>query len=303
MRSMCKVLVVFAALFAVSAGCLADSIEKVGENAKIDWTNHYYIVQGHGAMPSATEEPNRARAKLKAKDYAKMDALANLLMLVEGTTISFEATGKDYMSDTTIRQKIEGFVRNAQVTNYWIEEFEGDTISVVEIRAPMFARDAPGTVFLQEKAGRQGSGDIGVRVVAKPDKVTAATPATVLTPSDPLKPFTGLIVDASGYMIDRSMSPKIRRTDGSEVWGTMNVNYDLLQDKGIVAYATSLTEARKNPRVGENPLIIRASGKAGARFYCDVVLRDGDAQLLLDENARSHFLDDLNVVFVKDPLL
>jgi len=299
-------LVVGAVSLAVATGCSADSIQKLGDNGKIDWTNLCYIVQGQGAMPSAKEVPNRARAKLMAKDYAKMDAIANLLMAVEGTAISYESTGKDYMANTTIRQKIEGFVKNVSITKYWDEKIEGDTIIVVEVRAPMFAANGPGTVFVKEEAKEQPSETVvetNVKVVLKPDKATSVTTTTIITPVQPNKEFTGLIVDASGYRIDRCMSPKIRRTDGAEVWGTVSGNWDMLQDKGIVAYCTSLTEAKKHPRAGDNPLIIRASGRAGGRFYSDVVLTDGDAQVLMDENAKSHFLDSFNVIFVKDPVL
>lgn len=305
MRRVFMLLIAAAVCLAVATGCLADSIQKIGDDAKIDWTNHYYIVQGQGAMPSAKEQPNRARAKLMAKDYAKMDALANLLMAVEGTAISYESTGKDYMANTTIRQKIEGFVKNAQVTKYWDEKIEGDTIIVVEVRAPMFAANGPGTIFLKEEAKEPAETTVetNVKVVLKPDKSTSVTTTTIVTPVEPSKEFTGLIVDCSGYKIDRCMSPKIRKTDGTEVWGTVKVNFDTLQDKGIVAYATSMAEAKKNARAGGNPLIIRASGRAGGRFYSDAVITESDAQVLMDENGKSHFLDEFNVIFVKDPVL
>ena len=300
-----------AVALAMGTACLAQSIEKVGDNAKIDWTNLFYIVEGQGAMPSSKEEPNRARAKLKAKDYAKMDALANLLMAVEGTAISYEATGKDYMANVTIRQRIEGFVKNAQVTKMWDEKIEGDTIIFIQVRAPMFTANGPGTIFVKEEAKEpppveqpgETIVETNVKVVLKPDKVTSVTTTTIITPPQESKPFSGLIIDASGYRIDRSMSPKIRKPDGSEVWGTVRGNWDMLQESGIVAYATSLAQAKSNKRAGSNPLIIRASGRAGGRFYCDVVLTDSDAELLLAENGKSQFLDSFKVLFVKDPVL
>lgn len=308
MRRFLMLLVAGLICLAVCSACMAESIQKIGDNAKIDWTNLYYIVQGQGAMPSAKEEPNRARAKLKAKDYAKMDALANLLMAVQGTTISYESTGKDYMADTTIRQKIDGFVKNAQVTKYWDEKVEGDTVVVVEVRAPMFGANGPGTTFVEEAAKEKTEQpttvvETNVKVVLKPDKSTSVSTTTVVTPVQANNPFTGLIIDASGYKIDRSICPKIRRTDKSEVWGTVKTDLDRLQEKGIVAYTTSLAEAKKHQRAGDNPLIIRASGRAGGRFYCDAVITDSDAQLLMDENMKSKFLDEFNVIFVKDPVL
>ena len=136
------------------------------------------------AMPSAAEQPNRARAKLMAKDYAKMDAIANLKMAIEGTTISYESTGKDYMADTTISQKIEGFVNNVQITKYWDEKVEGDTIVVVEVRAPMFSATGPGPVFIQEQAKQaDAKARIGDRVCLigniQYDDLARGTPADV----------------------------------------------------------------------------------------------------------------------------
>ena len=313
-RNVVVLFVICTLLWAVAAPCIAQSsIQNVGKDAKIDWTNLVYIATGQGAIPSPSEEPNRARARLKARDYAKMDALANLLMAIEGTSISYEATGKDYMANTTVRQKIEGYVKNAEVTKYSEERYEGDTIVTAEVHAPMFGNGSPGNVLVDQAAqnpAAQQSQDTSptvsaqaptLEIVTKPDK-PARIASLLAQPSEPGKPYTGLIIDASGYKIDRCMSPKIRKADGSEVWGSVNASYDLILDRGIVAYATSLADARKNSRVGSNPMIIRATGRAGGRFYCDPVIADEDAALLLSENGKSGFLDKYNVLFVKDPV-
>jgi len=290
-------------LGAMAVQCGAQSVERISDNARIDWTNLVYVATGSGAMPSAKEQPNRARAKLMAKDYAKMDALANLLMAIEGTAISYESTGKDYMANTTIRQKVEGFVKNAQITKTWEEVEEGDKIIMVEVRAPMWGKNAPGPVFVQEApkiAPPDTVVETSVKVVLKPDKAVSSTTVTV-KPSAPSEPYTGLIVDCSGYKLDRCMSPKIRREDGSEVWGTVKADYDMVLEKGIVAYTTSLAEARKHPRAGSNPLIIPAVGRGGGRFYSDPIISPSNADLLMAENGKSGFLNKFNVVFVKDP--
>lgn len=303
---------VMLAVLAVHCVAAQPSVQMVGDNAKIDWTNLVYIATGSGAMPSAKEEPNRARAKLKAKDYAKMDAVANLLMAIEGTAISYESTGKDYMANTTIKMKIEGFVRNVQISRSWDEAEGDDKIVMVEMRAPMYGSSSPGRVFMEEavKAEEKPTPpdspvetvvETNVKVVLKPDKVVKTTTSLTIAPSVESKPYTGLIVDCSGYKIDRCMSPKIRKQDGSEVWGTVRANYDLVLDKGIVAYTTSLAEARKHPRAGANPLVIAACGRAGGRFYSDPIITDANANLLDAENGKCGFLDRLNVVFVKDP--
>lgn len=292
-------------LSALVVSCLAatPSVEKIGRNAKIDWTNHWYVATGEGAIPSKKEEPNRARARLKAKDYAKAAALANLLMAVQGTTVSYDSIGKDYMANTTVRQKIEGFVNNATVTKTWDEKYEGDTIVVVEVRAPMFSNGGPGDVFVSEEAqGAASAPETQVTVVTRPDRPSgiAAKPAAVPTPA---KPYTGLIVDCRGYKLDRCMSPKIRTADGDEVWGTVKADPDMVIERGIVSYVTSMVDARKNPRAGANPLVIRATGRAGGRFFSDPVVSDADAELLISADARGRFLDRFNVIFIKDPAL
>jgi|YNPNPStandDraft_1061719.scaffolds.fasta_scaffold00001_52 hypothetical protein len=119
-------------------------------------------------------------------------------------------------------------------------------------------------------------------------------------PSDEGKPYTSVIIDASNYRLDRCMSPKIRRSDGSEVWGTVKVDLDFVEEHGIVAYARTLDEARKNPRCGSNPLVIKAIDVGGGKFYSDPVISNPDAKILLDEDAKSGFLKRFNVIFVKN---
>lgn len=339
MRKLVVAVVVVALCLTVVTMCSAQnapkpSIQQIGENAKIDWTNLVYIVEGHGAVPRPEIVPNRAVAKLKARDYAKMDAIANLRMAIEGTTISYESTGKDYMADTTIRQKIEGFVKNVQILSTTTETIEGDTIVVVRMKAPMVGDNSPAAIFLSEPAptepeasastdtGSSTSTDVSVeasvKVVLKADKKGSPKPpeevkATNIDPNAPDvmasakpsaegKPYTGVIIDATGFKLQRAMSPKIRTGDGSVVWDGISVSPDNVVEKGIVSYATSMQSARKNKRAGSNPLIIRCIGRAGGSFSCDPVLSDGDAQILTYENSKSRFLDDLNVVIIKDPI-
>ncbi len=119
-------------------------------------------------------------------------------------------------------------------------------------------------------------------------------------PSEQGKPYTSVIIDASGLALDRCMSPKIRRGNGSEVWGTVNVDIDYVEEHGIVGYVRTIDEAMKCDRCGSNPLILRAIARAGGAFNSDPVISDADADLMLDENRIGKFLDKFNVIFIKD---
>ncbi|MHB9038431.1 MAG: hypothetical protein ACYC64_17405 [Armatimonadota bacterium] len=301
------------------AGWCGQSVQAFNKDSKIDWTNRMYVARGRGAMPSAQEEPNRARAYLKAERYAEMAAIANLKMAIEGTTINFESSGRDFMADAEVRQHIEGFVKNVDIGKHWNEQEDGYTIVVAEVRTPMFGDDSPGSAFLDQLQQSESaeSSDSPVNVILKPDispsksvqpagaGVTDHANADLLSvkPSSPGAVYTSLVIDTTGYKLDRCMSPKIRRDDGSEVWGTVNVDHDYVQDHGIVVYATSPGDARKNPRCGSNPLIIRAVGRSGGKYYSDPVVSDSDAQLILEENTKSGYLDKFNVIIIKDARL
>ncbi len=114
----------------------------------------------------------------------------------------------------------------------------------------------------------------------------------------PVGPFSSLIIDASGLGLKRAMSPKIRREDKSEVWGTVEVDPDFVLETGIVSYTASMAEAVRDPRRGDNPLVIKAIGISGGKFLCDPVISDGDAITVLNEEKNTHFLEKFNVIFI-----
>lgn len=298
MKKIGLMIISFALIGLITSQCFAESsIQKISSKSNIDWTGLFYTATGEGVIPSIKEEPNRARAYLKAKGYARMQAIANLLAAIEGTTISFDATGRDYMEDATIRQRIEGYVHNVEVSSERKEKVEGDTIVIVTVKAPMFSNTGPGSVFLSQTAIEPKNDDIKVSI--EPDIKNDLAPYVFAKPSTD-EPYTSVIFDTTGYQLDRCMSPKIRRIDGSEVWGTMKVDQNILIERGIASYATSMDSALDNSRCGKNPLVIRAIGRAGGRFNSDPVISDEDAQVLLSENKKSGFLDKLNVIIIKD---
>lgn len=132
------------------------------------------------------------------------------------------------------------------------------------------------------------------------DPQTPAKDVATAAPSEPGKPYTALIIDASGFSVERCMSPKIKRVDSTEVWGTVKVDPDFVEDHGIVGYATSMEDAKRNPRCGLNPMVVKAMGRAGGNFRSDPIVSDADAKLILEENAKGKFLDNFNVIFIKD---
>jgi hypothetical protein len=128
-------------------------------------------------------------------------------------------------------------------------------------------------------------------------------------PRDPFAPgmpapagvsYTGLIVDCRGLSLRSSPSPKLWSERGEEVFGTISVPDDFLQDQGIVAYPHSLEAARNSARIGVRPLVIRAR-RCHDATRCEPLISQSDAQRIQEANQESKFLERCAVVFVTDP--
>jgi len=145
----------------------------------------------------------------------------------------------------------------------------------------------------------------------KPDAQTneqtapAKTGSTAGTSSSvPEGCYTSLVIDATGLKLDKGMTSKIFRKDGSEVWGTLKnlkeEDYAILDERGMVGYAATIEEAKANPRCGSRPLIVRAVDTQGTPLRSNTVVSDEDAERILAENAKSKFLDKFNVILIRN---
>jgi hypothetical protein len=334
---------------------LSPLVENV-KGGQIDWGTEMMYASGEGVMPSAAEESNRARAMLEAKEYAKMQAIANLFQLIEGTSISYSATGKNFMAeDITLKQTIQGYVKNVSIIKTVSLKEEGDTIIKVVVGTPMYGKDTPGSALLsklsQEELSEPEPAPVKIEIPKEPTRVVKPEPVTPkveeekpkpepvvvakepevkpeepkpVTPPAPDGPVvekvketptivavavtsgpacTSVIVDTLGFNVMRAMSPKIRTRNGDEVWGTLKMDPDEIQDHGPVAYTRTIADAKKCSRAGSNPLMLKAIGRAGGSRMCDVVLSDDDVTKLksADQSAKPPFLAAMKVIVVVDP--
>lgn len=158
---------------------------------------------------------------------------------------------------------------------------------------------APVRVGVDDKNGDLPTGAGGA--TPRPGGSAGGAPTEIepLPQTDP--PYTGLVVDCRGFDIRRARGPRILTADGTEVWGTVNVDPAVIDEMGLVGYLGNLSEAL-NPtlcRAGAAPLFIRAVGVEG-NFQADAIISDADAQRILFENERNGFVKALTVVFLVD---
>lgn len=111
--------------------------------------------------------------------------------------------------------------------------------------------------------------------------------------------YTGVIIDTRGYQVKPSMAPKIIDIMRTEVYGTMDCDLQFVIESGIVGYAYSLEEAKKNQRIGTNPYIIKAVGRHGnAKDHAIIPLVEAD--FLRKMNEESTILVECKVMFIID---
>lgn len=305
-------------------------VESIG-GGEIDWGKQMIYATGEAPMPSKSTEANRAKAYLKAKGYARMAAVANLMLAIGDTVITYDNCGKDLMDrDESLRKRIEGYIEGLEIISD--EKIKGEDGAITAVRVTvgtrMYGQATPGAAIVA-KLAEDAQANMGEKPIQaplmelpervrnypiklsnhqtiKPDKDALASSR----PSDPnaeppapeqVGPFTSLIIDARGYGVLRAISPKIRKLNGDEVWGTVIASPDYAIENGIVAYAQSEDTARACDRCGKTPLYVKAVGRAGGKALCDVIISDESAKRVLGENSRTSFLDEYKVIFIIDP--
>ena len=109
--------------------------------------------------------------------------------------------------------------------------------------------------------------------------------------------YTGLIFDAQNLTFTPSASVKILDEDGREVYGSAYVSKEWAEKQGIVSYVKDLAQAKANPRVAGNPLIIKAIKVTGPNNK-DLVISNDDARRIRDFAKHLNFLDAAKVVII-----
>lgn len=282
-------------------------VERYGEGV-INWSQGYVEATGEAVYPQGKP---KAQARLMARRGAMLDAQRNLLETLMGVRISAASIMRDYevISDE-VRTTLEGFIKGAQVVR---EQDKGDSYLVV-MRIPL-SGDLANLVHTLQLEPEQIDPNLSKEKsahftppVIKPAQTPLPSPPPLpkLAPDLPKimeGPFTGLVIDCRGLGVWPSMSPKIRRIDGSELWGTLNVSPEYVIEHGIVVYirdSKDLNHPQIVARIGKRPLVVRAVGAVG-KFRTDPLLFEEDAQKVVEENKKYRFLDQLRVAFIVDP--
>jgi len=113
--------------------------------------------------------------------------------------------------------------------------------------------------------------------------------------------FTGMVVDARGMRAVPVLAPKILDENLEEVFGPAYVSREFAVQHGVARYTTDIWKAKFDPRVSDNPLIVKAL-KTLWPGRCDFIISNADAAKLKSASEHLKFLKECRVIIVLDPL-
>ncbi len=258
------------------AGRVGDVIESMGTGG-VDWTTGVVSATGLGAPPE--NAVNRAQARAMAERAAFIVATRNLLEVVKGIRVDSATLVENFITTSdVIKTEVSGFVQGAQIMKKQVNP-DGSVEVMVGVK---LTGDLLNTLLPKQAGGGQP--------VPIPPQASPAPSAGA---------FTGLIVDARGTGVRPAMAPKIRNEEGREVYGSAFVNRQYAVEQGMVGYLKDVGAAQTNPRVTDRPLLVKAIKTDGPN-KTDLVISNGDAQVLHGMKEHLNFLEKARVMVVLD---
>ena len=263
----------------------------------INWTQGTLAARGK-ALPDENES-DKTQALQAAVHAAGQDARKNLVQLIKGIRIdSATQAGDILVASETIKSKLNEILEALEP----IEPIRYLSDDSVEIKLQMSLRGAFAQLILpaeikqinpikQVNPVKPGSGS----TPSQKSKETAATS----TQSKPVL-YTGMIVDAKGLTdVEPAIVPKIIDESGQEIYGPAFVSREYALQAGMSGYTHTLASAKTDPRIKDNPLIVKGL-KTETVGGSVIVVSNSDAAKLRQASEHLSFLRKCSVIVVLD---
>jgi hypothetical protein len=110
-----------------------------------------------------------------------------------------------------------------------------------------------------------------------------------------------MVVDARGLKAIPVFAPRILDENLDEVFGPTYASREFAVQKGVARYATNIRQAEFDPRVADNPIVVKALKTIWPR-RCDFIISNSDADKLRSASEHLLFLRECKVIIVLDPM-
>ena len=266
------------------------SLIELKKNGAIDWTAGVVEAKGTGvpATYSYYGKPQAHQQKTIAEAISK--AQHNLLETIVGLRINSESRVIDIVETypsmmTLLRDMVHKAPEIEKLRQY---QYDG----TVEVWSQMKLNGGFSQLILPPE----------IRHIEPIKQVlTGKNSSTQQTRLRSSNIFTGMVVDARGTQAVPVLAPKILDENLEEVFGPAYVSREFAVQHGVVRYTTAIWKAKLDPRVSDNPLIVRAL-KALWPGRCDFIISNADAAKLKSASEHLKFLKECKVIIVLDPL-
>jgi hypothetical protein len=232
----------------------------------IDWIEGYVSARGEG---TATPSQNRAKDQMRAIRAATLLAQRAAFEIIKGVKIDSQTKVCDKMLlDDVINTRIEGTIRGGEIVKQTVR-WEGDRpIATVELRVCLGGlggckaeKSLVGALNLDQKseqsnAASQRLNDTGARHETAPPEAQDVV-------YRPGRPVTGVIFNLRGLFFERVILPVVMAVGDKDkhftVYSVKSVEPRVIRAYGVVRYADSVEQAKQNPYLGDNVIIVPVS--------------------------------------------
>ncbi len=218
---------------------------------------------------------------------AKTDALQNLLETSKKVRIDSGSTVASlFMKDNAIMSKMREMIDAAQIVE---QKYLSD--ESVEITVQISLYNAFAQLFLP----------LDIKQIESIKQITPnQNNCEELLPGLRKKTiFTGLIINAKKVDIKPALFITVSDENGNEICGPAFTSREFAVQYGMCGYAESLDSALNNPRVGDNPLIIKGLQKKGQGRF-DIIVSNADAARIQSSSNNITFLKECRIIIIMD---
>jgi len=255
--------------------------------ARVKWDDGHIEIRA-GATADPKKSANLAHARSMALKTARHLAYEKMLETIKGMSLTSNTVyGDELLSNSTLQTRLKGFVRGAHVVKEE-EKFLQDGSIWVEV------------TIGQLLYGKKSLSTASTRAL----KTRPKTPHNLFAPRDDTykkralySGYSGLVIDARNLGVRPAMFPSIVAPDGRAVYSPDRASEEYILTQGLVGYATSTERAKEQGRVGQNPLVVKAT-RASGPHRANVVVSEEDAIKIFAADLKSKILSEARVVFV-----
>jgi len=230
--------------------------------AVVDWQE--LMLRATGSGPPDFTAVTAAQATAAAEKHARASALRSLERGIGTVRLTDSQTVSDVLPSSGAAEKI------------------GQALGDYRITAKRYFSDH--------------GVELDVEVPLPPIADLLLAPATVPTKAPgPKSKSSGLIIDARGLNVVPALAPRLVDQNGKEVYGIASLSAEARHRAGVVAYAKAIADAKASQRVGEKPLMVKASKAVGP----DLVLSAAAVRAI--EESNPVYLLDGRVLILSGP--